>query len=390
MEKIVVPALTVSFALTDWVVKGLENGTFERVGGVIREVATKKVVGWLREISSANPYQKFTEIENQLGAVQNGLKLTQGMLQLSTAASLLSLGVSVMGFAVITQRLNDLEQRLRETQASVEKINHKIDISFYANFRAALDLAVNAFTMSNAENRRSSALQAVNRFVEAEHIYQELTINEINQKSQIADEYILTLTLAYLSEARCYLELEEYNTALRRIQEGSKVVRSHIHRYVDVLLTSNPAVYLQPQFKGKIDLRRLTRVYKWISPSWNENAVFELQRENLITFSQDPNKWVESLPAAIWDSKVDWAGKAFWEGPKPNIYARLPQVFESIESMVETNERFEVYQEEIQAISRLGIKFDEWSKLYPSKENQPDKAKVMFIIPNYTVEAPVV
>lgn len=107
MEKIVIPALNVSFALTDWVVKGLENGTFERVGGVIREVATKKVVGWLREISSTNPYQKFTEIENQLGAVQNGLKLTQGMLQLSTAASLLSLGVSVMGFAVITQRLND-------------------------------------------------------------------------------------------------------------------------------------------------------------------------------------------------------------------------------------------------------------------------------------------
>lgn len=282
------------------------------------------------------------------------------------------------------------EQRLRETQASLEKINRKIDISFYANFRAALDLAVNAFTMSNAENRRSSALQAVNRFVEAEHIYQELTINEINQKSQIADEYILTLTLAYLSEARCYLELEEYDTALRRIEEGSKVVRSHIHRYVHVLLTSNPAVYLQPQFKGKIDLRRLTKVYKWISPSWDENAVFELQRENIITFSQDPNKWVESLPAAIWDSKVDWAGKAFWEDPKPNIYARLPQVFESIESIIETNQRFEVYQEEIKAISRLGIKFDEWLKLYPSEENQPDKAKLMFIIPNDTVEAPVV
>ncbi|RUT03258.1 hypothetical protein DSM106972_055660 [Dulcicalothrix desertica PCC 7102] len=155
-------------------------------------------------------------------------------------------------------------------------------------------------------------------------------------------------------------------------------------------MTSNPAVYLQPQFKGKIDLRRLTKVYKWISPSWDENAVFDLQRENIITFSQDPNKWVKSLPAAIWDSKADWAGKVFWEDPKPNIYARLPQVFESIESMVETNQRFEVYQEEIKAISRLGIKFDEWLKLYPSEENQPDKVKVMFIIPNDTVEAPVV
>ncbi|BAZ13722.1 hypothetical protein NIES4071_55620 [Calothrix sp. NIES-4071] len=102
----------------------------------------------------------------------------------------------------------------------------------------------------------------------------------------------------------------------------------------------------------------------------------------LITFAQDPNKWVESLPPAIWDSKTDWLGKAFWEDPKPTIYARLPQVLESIESMIETNQRFEIYQEEIQAISRLGIKFDDWLKLSPSEEIQPDKAKIMFIIPN--------
>ena len=68
-------ALTVTFALADWVVKGLENGTFERVGGVIREVGTKKVVAWLREVTSINPYQ-------QLGEVQKGLQLAQGMLQL--------------------------------------------------------------------------------------------------------------------------------------------------------------------------------------------------------------------------------------------------------------------------------------------------------------------
>jgi hypothetical protein len=46
-----------------------------------------------------------------------------------------------------------------------------LDLGYYANFRAALDLAVNAFTMTKAENRRSSALQAINRFLETEHIY---------------------------------------------------------------------------------------------------------------------------------------------------------------------------------------------------------------------------
>lgn len=406
--------VTATFMLADWVAKGLANGTFERVGGVIREVGSKQVVTWLREAGSLVPQaapivtnpvtgvlnllvssvntgvslkgfhdvnQKLGGIENQLGTLGKTLQVTQGMLQLSTATSVISLGVSVMGFAVIAQRLNELEKRLQKAEVLLNKINRKIDLSFYANFRAALDLAMNAFTMSNPENRRSSALQAINRFVEAEHIYTELTKTEIEQKSIIADEYLLTLTLAYLAEVRCYLELGEYETAMKRFEVGSEVLRSHIHNYVQLLLTSNPAAYLQPQFKGQIDLRRLTKVYQWINPSWDENAVFEIQRENLVKLAQDPNKWVESLPSAIWDSKVDWAGKAFWDDPKPIIYERLPQALESIESMIETNQRFEAYKDEVQVISELKISFQEWLQITPSEETRPEGANLMFIMP---------
>ena len=144
--------------------------------------------------------------------------------------------------------------------------------------------------MSKPQNRETSAMSAINRFLEAEHIYTDYTDAELEQGSQIADEYLLTLSLAYLAEARCYLELGEPDTALRRFQEGARVVRSRIQRYVDILLTSNTAAYLQPQYKGQIDLRRLTRIYQWIDPALDENAVFELQRENLIKLVQDPNK----------------------------------------------------------------------------------------------------
>lgn len=46
------------------------------------------------------------------------------------------------------QRLKELEQRLQQAQEILNKINRKIDLGFYANFRAAIALAVNAFTMS--------------------------------------------------------------------------------------------------------------------------------------------------------------------------------------------------------------------------------------------------
>ena len=47
--------IQVTFLLTDWVVKGLKDGTFERVGGIIREVASKKIVTWLRDTNSVAP-----------------------------------------------------------------------------------------------------------------------------------------------------------------------------------------------------------------------------------------------------------------------------------------------------------------------------------------------
>lgn len=46
------PLITATFVLADWVAKGLADGTFERIGGVIRDVGTKQVVTWLREVGA--------------------------------------------------------------------------------------------------------------------------------------------------------------------------------------------------------------------------------------------------------------------------------------------------------------------------------------------------
>jgi hypothetical protein len=158
---------------------------------------------------------------------------------------------------------------------------------------------------------------------------------------------------------------------------------------INLLLTSNPAAYLQPQYRDQIDLRRLTRIYQWTDPTLDENAVFELQRENFVKFVQDPNKWVESLPSAILD-RVEVAGWG-WFGPNPDdlkqeAIKRLPQVLEVIESMIETNCRFEAYQAEVQAIAQLGISFHEWLQLAPSDEVKPDGTDLMYIIPDKPIE----
>ncbi|MBE9200567.1 MULTISPECIES: hypothetical protein [unclassified Nodularia (in: cyanobacteria)] len=459
-------ALTVTFALADWIAKGLADGTFERVGGVIREVGNKQVVTWLREYgsnsslvptSSGSPQNllnlvvsganlltsgantavttkgfadvnqrlggveqaslgnlavsgaglvagvanaaisgkgfadvngRLGSIETQIGDIGQNILRNQGILQITTAASVLNLGVSVMGFAVIAQRLQEIEQQLKQAQELLNKINRKIDLSFYANFHAGIELAVNAFTMTKPENRRSSALQAINRFLEAEHIYKDLTVNELSQKSPMIDKYIMTLCLAYIAEARCHLELKEHETAIRRFQEGTKFIRLLLNKYIEIMLTSNPAAYLHPQFKGQIDLRKLTKIYQWIDPNFNENTVFEMHRENILKLAQNHDEWLSSLPSAIVDrSEIKWG--LFGGNPTPltgrfekEAYKRLPQVFEIMESMIETSRRFESFQTEIQALSQLGISFHDWLKLTPSTEIKPDGAELMYIIPS--------
>lgn len=357
-----------TFVISEEIAEGLNNGNLERVGGVIRETQTKQVVAWLREA---------TPNVSQVPAI----------LQIGSVASVLNLGVSVMGFTLVMQRLKELEERLQKAQEVLNKINRKIDLGFYAKFRAALDLALHAVTMNNLENRKSMAIQAINRFLEAEHIYIDYTDQELEQSSQIADEYLLTLSLAYVAEARCYLELDEPDIAIRRLQEGAAKLRPRIQRYIEILLTSNPAAYLQAHYKDQIDLRRLTRIYQWIDPTLDENAVFDMQRENFVKFVQNPNTWVESLPSAILDRvEVAWG----WFGPNPEdlkkeAVKRLPQVLEVIESMIETYKRFEAYQAEVHAIAQLGISFHDWLKL-SSSEAKPEVAQLMYIIPSKPLE----
>ncbi len=198
---------------------GLADGVYERIGGVIREVGNKHVVAWLREIPSVS---------------------------LNPLASVLNLSVSVMGFAVVLQKLNHLEGILKSNQRLLEKVDRKIDLGFHANFRAGLDSAINACTMNQPENKKATAIQAINRFIEAEHVFLGCAEQELKQRSQIAEEYLLILSLSYIAEARCHLELEETETAFRRLQEGAEKIRPLVRKYVEMMLTSNPAVYLHP------------------------------------------------------------------------------------------------------------------------------------------------
>lgn len=390
--------LKVTSPISDILLKALANGTFERIGGAIYDT-TGRLIAFLRETVD------FKQVTSEAVSFLNG----------GAGLSILNFAVATMGFAVVLRRVNNIAKRLEETQELLEQLNQKLDLSFYANFRTALDLAYNAFTMVKPENRGSMARQAVDRLAQARHHYSALIEDRLDTNGPAVDAYLATLTLAFVAETRCYLELEELALAKRRLDSGAIDLNRHVRNQLNTLLTSNPSAYLHPTLKGTVDLRRLTNVLRWLHPSLDENAVFEEQRQNLFNLTEHLDEWLETLPSAIWDPKFDTPGNTMrspksrrFETPEINIlvpklgnlklprigiprlgrnvetkvFTRLGTILETIEAMIEDMHRLDTYRVEIQAIQNLGVSFHQWQQLTLPTHSLEENPALMCIIPH--------
>jgi len=330
------------------ILAGLSNGSLERIGGVVRDVDTKQVVMWLRD-TGATP--------------------ANTLLGMTTAASLLHVGVAVVGFAIVIDKLNQIEKTLQLMQAQLKNINYKIDLGFYANFRTAVNLAQNAFSMQRSDNRQVSAMAAINRFLEAQHIYTDLVDQQIPYKSRITAAYLQTLYLAYLMEARCYLELEELETAVQRFQFGYQEINKRLRQYIDILLTDKPIIYLHPKLSPEVDLTRLTRIFQWKNQAKyiDENTTFEMLRNTLnLDANDDVNigHWIDALPPAILpQSDIERNLLGVTTKGRDKVFNKLKKTIDNIESLIETDQRFLGYGLGVEALQAQGVSFREFQSI---------------------------
>ncbi|OBQ15927.1 MAG: hypothetical protein AN488_20425 [Anabaena sp. WA113] len=402
-----------TFDIPDWILQGLKTGEYVRIGGVIRDGNTKQIVAMLREVSP-----NISGIGNLLSSVSPVL----GILNLGV--SFINLGVSVVGFALILNKLKKLEESCKDElnkleekiQSNINHLHRKFDISVYANFRAALDLANDSQTMINPENRRSMAILAINRFLEAQHTYSKCIEYSLQENViSLTDIYINSLALTYIARARCYLELGEMNNAVTCLQEGAEILRFHIDKYVKTLLISQPIARTCPSFvnhgfvmgqptslDSPVELHRLARICKWLEPELNKSSddksvLFEAQRKNLVNVVQYRAKqeglYDVLVPAAvasaipifggfIANKIVEKAGEAILQDFLENsINSQILLInIEKIEKIIETYNRFESYLLEMQLVQKQGISFKNWLELVPNTEIQEATSETIPII----------
>jgi tetratricopeptide (TPR) repeat protein len=420
-----------TFAIPDWIEKGLESGDYVRFGGVIRDAKEKHVIAMLREVLP-NLSQAST-ILSQFGSVASILNL---------GISVINLGISVIGFAIVIKRLEEIEQRLNQIPEAVNRIEQKIDLNFQAEFRAALNLARIAFTMdTKPENRHSKADNALEKILKAQEVYQTYANAALEEEVQVAHEYLSLLFLAYITEARCHLELEEIGTARCRLEEGSEVLRPRVEKYIRKLLISVSIGYSSPSWiladgswggiylSSLVELSKLVQICQWLEPTldWNEkNILLEAQRKNLATFIPDPksSSYYQgsvipalglgiALPGVLGALGLGIGGplgavagygagmliSKDMENPHPKVNKANPiseevsshclhllKTVEKIEEIIESYSRFEAYQAEVKSIQTLGISFHEWIELTPSTEAHQDERELMYLIPSEPID----
>lgn len=154
--------INVLFEIPDWVSKGLENGSLERVGGVIRDSSTRAVKAWLREgektdFSTENTFTRETGIPTQM------------MMGLQVA----NLAVSVIGFTLLHRKLRKVEvllyridETVQETSRDVRWIDRKEMIKEIATIKSALKSLKDSGSYLNSDAARrilESELQNIQR-----------------------------------------------------------------------------------------------------------------------------------------------------------------------------------------------------------------------------------
>ncbi len=393
------------FQIPDWIANGLDNGNYERVGGVIREVDSKSVVAWLRETD-------FTQVSpGQM------LSSASRLLKFGDVVGVLNLGVSVTGFTIILNRIKHLETSISEQNALLTQIDQKLDLSYYRNFATGIRLANDAMMTQNPDTKRITAMQAVDRILDAQHYFDQECNAQLASSSEIADKLISTLFLAYTAEIRCRMELGEMALAASRLEQYSGTMRMLVYAYLQKNYASFDTSHLwciedsaqcteivariwQLEASLKDDVERL----EMSSAKAADSDVYKKQQDDLENSENNIIKAKEKLAQAQNKkgllATVQAAGIEFQLGVLDEMYASTKNRIEQfrakkqqyyaqdltaslaqMESVIEDMRRFEAYQDEVAALQQIGISLSEWQQIRPKNVSKGEATNTFLLIP---------
>lgn len=243
------------------VAAGLETGTLERIGGVIRDSNTKKVVMWLQEGSAVirNP-------KNTKGLMTTVLRQT-GMKP-ATIAAVAGSSLSVLNVAMSGYTLYMMIARVQELEKQIEQLHEQVSKEFARNrqvdFETALDSARDILEAENEGYRDQAAARTIELLIKAKkHFLIDFNDAINNQNLQQAQFYLLQAMLTDTMRIRCFLETGQVNLAKKRLAECVESYLPLTQQLIEKLFGKYPALYFHADVSDE-DLERFIKIQQWL------------------------------------------------------------------------------------------------------------------------------
>ena len=354
--------LNVVFDLPAALANGLQNGAYERVGGVIRDSNSKQVVAWLREGGNG----VVTQPPLPKPPLGEAAQLITPML------SAVNLGVSVAGFAVVITQLNQISDQIRLIEAKVDRVSVKLDDQALAKLKAGVNACLNAVELGDANLRQQMAGQALTTLHEARQYFNQQVLSSAAKAEATSAEYVSMAFAALVAEVQTYLQLDEGEKAARTLRQGLTDLRPGLTQMMNAVLERR-AVYLRPDFQGQVDLDFilwLTNGFKRMQQTPGERVeeisaseLFDVLRPQLGDVFKSYEGWHASVPQVVVNTSA--VGDK-WLGPIKQgqdtgqrfklVKQDLAKGLAKIAALVESHDRLCGQVLQLEELHRLGIK----------------------------------
>jgi hypothetical protein len=390
--------LSVLFEVPIWIERGLESGQLQRVGGVIVEATSKKVVAWLRDGTALNTMGdvagsaptplaaivnaarigatlwdgKMTrsavgKLSQEVGQVSQQMQAAQTLMAFTATGQVLNLALSAATFQATMQRLDRLTQEVAQLG---EVIRAEFARDRDIDFRMALEEVRDVFESNNLTRREQAVGSAVGGLYKARENFRadfQRTLNgeADEEKLLIAQHYLIRALYAEISRIRCYLAIRDFELAKQRLVESIPLFREASQILVKLWIGDHPAVFFHKDFSTDV-LDRFIQIQGWLTyddsflPPNNAQLLFNV---------------VNNLRGNFWDTTIiadeygTDLGSRITRKPIRTFKDRvmnLTKRLEQAEVVIENYQRFLGFEMELHSL-RLSS-FDEWST-YISEED---------------------
>ena len=330
--------------------EGLNNGTLERVGGVIRKTGSKQVVVWLREGGQISSNPQLTQ------GLMGGLLGHAGMSSSTIRHIVLRttvLKTTIAGFTLLmlVNRIRDyFEKQFKGLEEQIKKMDAKSDRDRWIRLSATLD-SVRDVAEAEGDIHKLDVPRLNERLNEGrKHILDDVAavLHEDSldpEQGQTAQDYLLGAMHVDTMRIRCYLETDEHKMARDRLKECLEDYRERTGVFVHKLLGVHHARYFHELVHIE-DLARYIRIEGWLRGK--DDVLMDVIKDYRGDF------WNQD---AIRDIK-----------PRRSLRSRHPKepthhltALTQAELLIENFQRLEGFEGELDAIERLGLK--EWEDL---------------------------